>query len=119
MRLIGPVLLSNAVLLAGCAAPGSADLVKAGITEFQLGQLDKAKATLERVLDQEPSHAEALFCLARIHHAQRAFERAVYYYQCCLDADPGYPDVAKHLAEAQREAGKTGKLLRFIPDLSE
>ena len=118
-RISGLVLLGCAAILPGCGPPGAGDLVKAGVSEYQLGRLDKAETMLLRALDTQPSDPEALFYLGRICHDQGSYARALYYYQCCLDADPGYPAAQRYLAEAQRRAGTAGRMLRFIPDVSE
>jgi len=104
-----------ALVPAGCAPTGAGRLVSAGVCEFQLGRLDKAEEYLEQAVRDDPSHPRALFFLGRVHHAQNSLPRAIYYYQCCLDADPGYPEVGKYLRQAQREAGGIGEALRFVP----
>ncbi len=106
--LVGAVVLSCGVILPGCGSPSPAELVKAGISEFQLGRPDTAKEMLQRALAQEPSHPAALFYMARIHHAQKSYVQAIYYYQCCLDADPANLEAANYLRQAQQEAGSAG-----------
>ncbi|KKL26948.1 hypothetical protein LCGC14_2390130 [marine sediment metagenome] len=111
-----------AVLVAGVAGPGCGgpaapdELVNLAVADLQTGRIDRARAMLTRALDQSPSHARALFYMGRLHHAEKFYEQAVYYYQCCLDADPGYVAARTHLAEAQKLAGAAGDKLRFIPD---
>ena len=106
-----------ASLLSGCGGVDTRQLVRQGVSQLQTGRLDEAEATLKRALAVSPSDPAALFYMGRVYHAQEFYEQAVYYYQCCLDADPGYPDVTKYLAQAQRQAGPAGAKLRFIPDL--
>ncbi len=105
------------VALSGCGGPDTRQLVRQGASQFQTGQIDKAEATLKRALAVSPSDPAALFYMGRVYHAREFYEQAVYYYQCCLDADPSYPDVSKYLSQAQRQAGPAGAKLRFIPDL--
>ncbi len=109
------VAVALAAIPTGCASVGAGQLVRAGISQFQLGRLDKAKECLEGALRENPSHPQALFFMGRIHHAENSLARAIYFYQCCLDADPGYPEVGKYLRQAQREAGGIGEALRFVP----
>jgi tetratricopeptide (TPR) repeat protein len=104
-------------VLAGCQTPTTQQLVADGVTQFQVGRLDKAKATLTRALDQSPSSPAALFYMGRIHHLEGFYEQAIYYYQCCIDADPSRADAQRYLDEAQAKAGPAGDRLRFIPDL--
>ena len=108
------LMLCTALLLAGCG-PGAAELRQRGIAEFQLGNEPQAKAYLQQVLDQHPSDPGALYYMGRIVHAEGAYEQAVYYYQCAIDADPSQADARKWLAKAQSDAGATGEILRFIP----
>ena len=117
--LMGVAFLSWVVVLPGCGGPAPVELVKLGVSEFQLGRLDKARTALQQALDREPSNPAALFYMARIHHAEESYAQAIYYYQCCLDADPGYPEVTRYLDEAQLQAGSGGRELRFIPNVLE
>ncbi|KPK83786.1 MAG: hypothetical protein AMJ81_07310 [Phycisphaerae bacterium SM23_33] len=105
--------------LAGCGTPSTEALVEQGITYFQVGRLDQAETTLKRALDQNPSDPDALFYMGRICDLKGLQERAMYYYQCCMDADPSYVAAQKHLLEAQRQLGPAGQALRFIPDLPQ
>ena len=119
MRQLAAMLVVGALaaaVLAGCGGPSTDELVNRAVADFQVGRLDRAKATLARALGQSPSHPLALFYMARIHHAERSYERAIYYYQCCLDADPGNAAARKYLAEAVKAAGPVGRTLRFIPE---
>ncbi|MDY7011138.1 MAG: tetratricopeptide repeat protein [Planctomycetota bacterium] len=105
-------------VVSGCGGPGTRQLVTRGVSQFQTGRLDEAEATLKRALAVSPSDPDALFYMGRVYHVSGFYEQAVYYYQCCLDAVPGYPGLAEYLAQAQRQAGPAGTKLRFIPDLT-
>ena len=104
-------------VLSGCGGPDTRQLVRQGVSQLQIGRLDEAEATLKQALAASPSDPAALFYMGRVYHAREFYGHAAYYYKCCLDADPGYPDVSKYLAQAQRQAGPAGAKLRFIPDL--
>ena len=117
--LVGLSMLLCVVVLSGCGGPDTRQLVTQGVSQFQTGRLDKAEATLKRVLAVEPSNPDALFYMGQVYQAREFYEMAVYYYQCCLDAAPGYPGVAEHLTKAQQQAHPAGEKLRFIPDLKE
>ena len=106
--------------LSGCAdAPPTEQLVRQAVGDFQVGRIDRAKVTLRRALGQSPSDPAALFYMGRICHAEKYYEQAIYYYQCCLDADPGFAVARKHLTEARKNAGPSGEALLFIPEPSE
>ena len=106
------------VVMSGCGGPDTRQLVTRGISQFQTGRLDQAEATLKQALAVSPSDPDALFYMGRVCQARGFYEQAVYYYQCCLDAVPGYPGLTEQLAQAQRQAGPAGTKLRFIPDLT-
>ena len=110
----GWIVCAGSVALSGCG-PSARDLIDEGIGEFQLGHLDQAEGKLKRGLKGAPADADALFYMGRLCHARKAYERAVYYYQCCLDEAPGYRGARKALAQAQKEAGVLGPKLRFGP----
>ena len=107
------VMAHLAVLAAGCAA-GRPTLVEQGVQQLETGWVDKAERTFTLVLARNPSDPAGLFYMGRICQTRGLHERAEYYYQCCFDADPGYPGVAQRLVQAQAAAGVSGPGLRFI-----
>ena len=112
-RLLLPA-MSVALLAAGCVGPDP-ELQTRAVSEFQVGHVTEAKVLFQQALDRYPCDPEALYYMGRIAHAQGAYEDAVYYFQCCLDADPAYADAYGWLARSEQAAGSAGRLLRFIP----
>ncbi len=53
--------------------------------------------------------------MGRIAALRREWEDAIYYYQCCLDADPGFADARDRLLHTERSSAALGTRLRFIP----
>jgi len=106
-----------ALLLAGCGGPALDDTSyrAPAATALQVGRLDEAEALCRQALSREPSDPYALYCLGLIASARQEWERAIYYYQCCLDADPRYSDARERLLAAEKAAGAVGPMLRFIP----
>jgi len=106
-----------AMLLAGCVGPTVDDtsyrpkVVKA----FEVGRVGEAQSHCERALSRAPSDPFALYYMGRISSARADWETAIYYYQCCLDADPRYTDARRQLFAAEQAAGVAGPMLRFIP----
>ncbi len=100
---IASIACATALLASGCQSPTISALFKAGVSEYQLGHLEAARQRLTQVLNRSPSHPGALFYMGRISHAEKRYEEAIYYYRCCLDADPAYPGVAELLLEARRQ----------------
>ena len=102
--------------LTGCGGRTHDKLISEGIADFQVGKLDDAKAKLEAGLAAKPHHADGLFYMGRLHHVRGELGRAVFYYQCCLDAAPGHPGAKKYLAQARRQLGPEAETLRLVPD---
>ena len=112
--------LIAAALLSGCGGPSATNSREAGITAFQTGNTDKAKDHFNQVLGDQPYDAPSLYYMGRIAHAEGFYPRAIYLYQCSIDADPSQPTVQKWLSRAQEEAGEDmGKTLRFIPEQTQ
>lgn len=112
-RVLVPAALA-AVLAAGCG-PSVGELQTRGIAEFQVGHVKQARTVFEQILDRHPSHAPSLFYMGQIAHHEGKYEDAIYYFQCCLDVDPGYPQVRGWLKRSQEAAGLAGKKLRYLP----
>ena len=103
-----------ALLLSGCG-PSVAETRENGIAEFQLGHHDGAKQLLQQVLDQRPYDPQALYYMGRTMYADGEYEKAIFYLQSAVDADPGNTDARTYLAKAEEAAGAAGPALRFIP----
>ena len=104
----------SAVMLAGCE-PTKTELRNSAIGEYQVGNFSQSKEVFEQLLTEYPSDAVSLFYMGRIHHEEGFYEKAVYYYQCCLDANPRYTAARSYLEEAKQAAGQAGEQLQFIP----
>lgn len=103
------------MLLSGCT-PTPDELVQEGISQFQLGHLERAEANIKQALDRRPSHPLGLFYMGRLYHAQKFYVMAIYYYQAAYDADPSLTEAMHFLEQAKQEAGAAGQRLQFIPD---
>jgi len=102
-------------LLSGCG-PSISELRQNGVAEFQVGNADKAKDYFQQVLGRQPYDAATLYYMGRITHSEGAYEKAIWYYQCSIDADPRNEAPKRYLARAEEEAGQVGPALRFIPE---
>ena len=99
----------------GCGVSAGEDRAK-GIHEIELGRTSQAEERFRRVLDVAPSDPDALYYMGRLAQLRGDHEKAIYYYQCCLDADAGYRGVEQWLTQAQRAAGrKPGEEVIFVP----
>lgn len=94
--------LAVAMLASGCA-PSPEELRQRGAAQFQVGNTEAAKETLQQVLDLKPSDAEALYYMGRISFGDGFYEQAAYYFKCSIDADPSRYDAQQWLARS-REA---------------
>jgi tetratricopeptide (TPR) repeat protein len=86
--------------------PGSAGAFRAvGRCQREMGQLDDAKANLQRSLKLRPYDAEANHLLALVYHARGDMQNARKHLDRCLttwaNADPAYEEAAR--ARATRD----------------
>ncbi len=99
-----------AVLAGGCSNR-VATLRTAGVREYQAGNRYQARAYFRNVLDQKPADPTALHYMGRIYHEEKDYRKAVFFYESCLEADPGYPTTREWLAKARSEAADAGVIL--------
>lgn len=114
MKHFGICAVLAAAFAAGCG-PSPEDIRTQAVSKIQLGHVDEAKQLFQRVLDRRPSDPVALYHMGRIAQTEGFHEQAVYYFQCCLDAAPGFYEARDQLDEARRQAGAAGDKLMFIP----
>jgi len=110
-RIVGFVMLAAA---AGCGQDIE-DIRAKAVEDYQVGRADKAKPLFQAILDRQPSDAGALYYLGRIAMESGDLEMAIYYFQCCLDADPSFAQARGDLRQAEQLARPVGPHLRFIP----
>jgi len=94
--------LAAAVLVAGCSSSPE-EMRQRGAAQFQVGNTEDARETLQQVLDQRPSDPVALYYMGRITYGDGFYERAGYYFRSAIDADPSFNDAREWLAKT-REA---------------
>ena len=93
--------LAGSLLLAGCATSGQGvrtdanpDAVDAytqlGVAYLERDNLPRALNALDRALELNPRHAEALQALALVYQQQGESELANRYFQQALDAEPSF-----------------------------
>ncbi|MFP3937857.1 MAG: tetratricopeptide repeat protein [Phycisphaerae bacterium] len=107
-------ILIMGLLLAGCG-PSVRDVRERAISQYQLGEIERAEMNFREVLDKRPYDADSLYYMGRIQQARGRPLRAVYYYQSCLDVDPSHEMARLWLGRAERQTGQAGKELRSIP----
>lgn len=101
-------------VLVGCD-PSPSELRTTAISEFQVGHNQKAEELFQRVVDKHPTDPDSWYYLGRIAHADKKYERAIYCYQCAIDADPGYEPAKYWLKRAKADAGDVAQYLEIIP----
>ncbi len=86
----------------------TAERLYAATLALNAGQLDLARAYLERILQDQPAHDQALYMLA-VTHAQRAqMADAIRYLQKAIEANPENRALARtdpDLDSLRRDAG--------------
>jgi len=98
--------LALMAVLPGCRAQHLRD---SGISAFQVGRTDEARVLLKQSLDLEPSDGETLYYMGRAMQADGFYEQAIFYYQSCLQVEPGHKAAQKWLAKAMEALGPTGR----------
>jgi len=100
--------------LAGACAPGpgenSIQNRNEAISLFQVGKIAKAKAMLDRSLSWNPADPEALYYMGRIACTEQEWEKAIGYFDQCLNADPAFPTAKQWLMHAEGASGLGTKL---------
>ena len=101
------------MLIAGCGP--STSYRKVAITEFDVGHVAQAKPMFRQALQADPSDPVALYYMGRIYCEEGDWENAIYYFQCCLDVEPGNAAARAWLLKAEEATAAIGQKLRFIP----
>jgi tetratricopeptide (TPR) repeat protein len=105
-------------LVAAAALPGCAQSIEEqrnlGIDYYQRSHFPEAEAQFKRIVDRRPD-TESYYYLARIHHAQGQYPKAIFQYQNALTMDPGHIPARAWLNRALQEY-PAGKALLFIPE---
>ncbi len=77
-----------------------------GLAEFQVGDLDAARALLTRSLQLEPRDANAWSNLGMVHLKAEATEQSLACFERALEIQPSHPDALNNLAQALRRLGR-------------
>ncbi len=110
MKYLAVCALCAMMFLSGCG-PSTGEIRTRGISQFEIGHLDKAQKDFDLVLNQSPADPESLYYMGRIAQAEGRYEQAMFYYQSCLDARPNHLPARTYLDQAQADAGLTGEML--------
>jgi tetratricopeptide (TPR) repeat protein len=96
------------------------------IEHHRLGRLDQAEAIYQKILGQEPNHADALHLSGVIFSQRGNNELAVAYINKAIAANPSEPAYYHHLGNALKESGQLDdavvsyrKALSIKPDFAE
>ena len=87
-----------------------------GMSLYQLGRLDEAKAIYETILSKAPQCADAWHVLGMIAIAQKDHDRAFQLVSKALDLNPENPDIHKHIAVIH---GRLGHFEQAVRQVSE
>jgi tetratricopeptide (TPR) repeat protein len=78
------------------------------------GDLEGAKRTLERALEANPEHAEALNNLAYVHELQGDMTAALSTYRRAIAADPTQAETYLNIEELYRKAGRPREAMEIL-----
>ncbi len=112
-----PIAMMLAVLGAGCAPDAdqfSAANRTEAITAFQVGHVAEAKAMFQRALSWNPADPEVLYYMGRTACTEQEWEKAIGFFEKCINADPSFPTAREWLLHAEKASG-LGDRIRSIP----
>ena len=95
--------------------PGTPSLARAEYVFELRGQLDQARAAMQRALDDATTPAEQAFAhhyLGELAFSRGDAEQALAEQEAGLRADPGYPDLLAGKAKAEAALGRQPDALR-------
>lgn len=87
-----------------------------GISMFQVGRIEKAQELLAASIREDAGDPKAYYYMGRVMHAQEQYEEALYYYQCCLQLQPGHEEARAWLEKARTALGPVSDTLMFLPE---
>jgi tetratricopeptide (TPR) repeat protein len=85
----------------------SLELMQAAIQLHQRGQLDEARANYDRLLEQDPNHADALNLRGLVARQMGRHDEAIEYVRRAIALVPTQAAYHGNLAEAYRGLGRT------------
>lgn len=69
-------------------------------------KLNEAIGHLQEAIRIHPNYKNAYLLLGNAHFYLQSYDKAITYYQQCLELDPGYADAQRNLGIAYRDGGK-------------
>lgn len=78
---------------------------------------DEAKATLEEILEIEPSHIDSLLRLGDIAAGDEDFQRAINYYKKARDVEPKNIEALFSLARVMERMGRDSEALLYLNEI--
>ena len=112
-----PIAVALAGLVAGCTPDAdrfSAANREKAISAFQVGHVAEAKAMFQRALSWNPAEPEALYYMGRIACTEQEWEKAIGFFDLCINADPSFP-TAREWRKYAEDASGLGDKLRSTP----
>lgn len=115
------------LLVAGCIEPSAKKLHEAGIQEYQVGEVVKARGMFEAALRRDPEHYESAFYAGMCHKAvareklkmedypgaMRELDMAGYFFGLAIESYPGYMAAIQQKAEVLEMKGQYEDAVRL------
>lgn len=89
----------------------------AGMAHYLAGQVDKAKASWQRVIDLDPMYALASVYMSESHVKDRKYDQAIGVLERALAYTPKEPFLLGALAHAYASVGRREEALKLTRDL--
>ncbi len=93
------------------------DIFLSAVQMHQQGKFDQAKQIYEKILAEDPNHAEAIHLLGLIQHQQGEHAEAIAKIERALELKPDAVLFRKNLASVYRSAGDFEKAKRLCDDV--
>jgi tetratricopeptide (TPR) repeat protein len=98
-------------------------LLKSALETYNQGKFTDSKSLYQQVIEREPNHAYAHFCLGCLASQEKNVEQAITYYQNAIKIKPDYVEVHHNLGNLYKDKGEFDlaincyqKALEIIPN---
>ena len=121
--------LFSSVWLAGCATSSSSPAqahndtkdayTQLGVAYLEQANLPRARSALERALEVDPRHAQALQAMALVYQQQGDVELADTYFQQAIDAEPTFTRARNNYAAFLYQQGQIEAACKQLESAAE
>ncbi|MBU2863950.1 tetratricopeptide repeat protein [Reinekea forsetii] len=96
-----------------------ASLWLVAMTDYKMGNLNKAVARLKELVKIAPANENALNALGGMHQQAEQYDLAAYYWLKALQVNPGNPNYLQALVQNASRQKSYGELAKWLSDQAE